>query len=138
MPSAAGPLPQRTGPGITPIREGFAALYFSVQMYLMWNSGLTNAIPVPLGYVSWGFSGGATLSNGSWSIAQGSAEQQRLAGLRVRGSAGRRQESLRFTAEKTLSIKQRFPYCSVGKLSRICRRAPHALRPERRLAGMIP
>ncbi len=28
-----------------------------------------------------------------------------------------RQESLRFTAEETLSIKERFPYSSVGKFS---------------------
>jgi hypothetical protein len=45
--------------------------------------------------------------------SEGQAEQQRLAGLCVRGSAGRRQESLRFTAEKALSIKERFPYCSL-------------------------
>ena len=50
---------------------------------------------------------------------------------------GARQESLRFTAEKTLSIKERFPYCSVGKFSRIWRRTPDALQLERRLAGMM-
>ena len=50
---------------------------------------------------------------------------------------GARQESLRFTAEKTLSIKERFPYGSVGKCSLICGRTPVALQPERRLAGMM-
>ena len=48
---------------------------------------------------------------------------------------GAQQESLRFTGEKTLSIGERFRYCSVGKCSLICRRTPEALQLERRLAG---
>ena len=49
---------------------------------------------------------------------------------------GARQESLRFTAEKTLSIRERRAYFWAGKCSRICRRTPDALHVERRLAGM--
>jgi hypothetical protein len=32
---------------------------FSATMYLMWNSGLPNSIPIPLGSMQWGFSGDA-------------------------------------------------------------------------------
>jgi hypothetical protein len=39
---------------------------FNAEMYYMWNSGLLNAIPVPLGSVKWKWSAQATLSNGSW------------------------------------------------------------------------
>ncbi len=40
---------------------------------------------------------------------------------------GARQESFRFTAENSLSIMDRFPYCSFGKLSRISKRMLDAL-----------
>jgi hypothetical protein len=49
---------------------------FAATMYVMWSSGLTNSIPVPLGSVSWGFSGDATLSNVSknqWTLKPGAA-----------------------------------------------------------------
>ncbi len=35
---------------------------FTANMFLMWQSNTTNAIPVPLGYQTWGFSGTATCS----------------------------------------------------------------------------
>jgi len=35
---------------------------FSANMFLMWTSSTANAIPVPLGYQTWGFSGTATCS----------------------------------------------------------------------------
>ncbi len=48
---------------------------FTATMYLLWSSGLANAIPVPLGYVNWQFSGDATLTNAQtnqWSLKSGS------------------------------------------------------------------
>lgn len=36
---------------------------FSATMYLMWNSGLPNSIPVPLGSMQWGYSGDAYRSS---------------------------------------------------------------------------
>lgn len=48
---------------------------FTARMYLMWTSGLTNSVPVPLGYVDWQFSGDATLVNATsntWTIKSGS------------------------------------------------------------------
>jgi hypothetical protein len=39
----------------------------SFIMYLMWNSGLSNAIDVPLGYVTWSWTGDAIQSGGVWS-----------------------------------------------------------------------
>lgn len=48
---------------------------FNATMYLMWTSGLTSAIPVPLGSVSWTFSGDATFNSttGVWSVVSGSS-----------------------------------------------------------------
>jgi len=45
----------------------------AAKMYLMWTSGLANAIPVPLGYVTWSFSGTATYnsSTGQWAVTSG-------------------------------------------------------------------
>ena len=42
----------------------------SFDMYLMWNPGTANSIPVPLGFVAWGWSGDATQnqSTGVWSL----------------------------------------------------------------------
>ena len=40
------------------------------QTYLMWNAGLTNpaSIDIPLGSLTWGFSGDAIMNSGTWSI----------------------------------------------------------------------
>ena len=34
----------------------------------MWNSGLGNAIPVPLGYIDWQWRAQAALKNGTWKV----------------------------------------------------------------------
>jgi hypothetical protein len=40
---------------------------FNATMFLMWTSSLPNSIPVPIGYQTWGFSGGAQQDmNGIW------------------------------------------------------------------------
>lgn len=44
---------------------------FTATMFLMWQSGTANSIAVPIGYQTWGFSGGATCSSscgtvGNW------------------------------------------------------------------------
>lgn len=43
---------------------------FDAQTYLMWNAGLTNpaSIDIPLGSLTWGFSGDAILNSGTWSL----------------------------------------------------------------------
>jgi hypothetical protein len=40
----------------------------SAHMYVMWSSGLTSSIPVPLGYVSWHWYGDAKYINGAWVV----------------------------------------------------------------------
>jgi hypothetical protein len=48
-----------------------ATTSFAATMYAMWTpSGVSNPLPVPLGYVTWGYSGDAiqNLSTGVWSI----------------------------------------------------------------------
>jgi hypothetical protein len=39
---------------------------FNASMYLMWQSGGANSIPIPLGYVTWEFTGNGSQSNGTW------------------------------------------------------------------------
>jgi hypothetical protein len=43
---------------------------FDAQTYLMWNAGLTNpvSIDIPLGSLTWGFSGDAILNSGTWTL----------------------------------------------------------------------
>jgi hypothetical protein len=43
---------------------------FDAHTYLMWNAGLTNpsSIDIPLGWLTWGFSGDAILNSGIWSL----------------------------------------------------------------------
>jgi len=43
---------------------------FDAQTYLMWNANLTNpaSIDVPLGSLTWGFSGDAVQNSGTWSL----------------------------------------------------------------------
>lgn len=43
---------------------------FDAQTYLMWNASLTNpaSIDVPLGSLTWGFSGDAVQNSGTWSL----------------------------------------------------------------------
>jgi hypothetical protein len=55
--------------GVTEVTDNFSA-----TMYLMWSSGLTNSIPVPLGSASWQWSGDAkyNTSNQTWSLQSGS------------------------------------------------------------------
>jgi len=46
---------------------------FQAQTYLMWNSGLTNSIWVPLGSVTWQFNGTATQTTpNQWTLSAGS------------------------------------------------------------------
>ena len=48
---------------------------FSAKMYLLWGSGLSNSIPVPLGYVAWHFEGHAKrkdLLSNTWTLINGS------------------------------------------------------------------
>lgn len=42
---------------------------FRATMYLFWQSTITGAIPVPLGYIKWTFQATATWSNGQWSAS---------------------------------------------------------------------
>jgi hypothetical protein len=44
----------------------------SFTMYLLWSSGIANAIPVPLGYVAWQWNWDATLADNQWSLKSGS------------------------------------------------------------------
>jgi hypothetical protein len=44
---------------------------FSATMYLMWNSGLADSIPVPLGSVQWKFSAAAEFLNNTWTFKSG-------------------------------------------------------------------
>ena len=62
-------------------RIGLSATYkeisrsFTATMYLLWNSGLSNSIPIPLGYVAWQSNGDAVLTNSgsnTWSLKSGS------------------------------------------------------------------
>lgn len=41
---------------------------FHAQMFILWNSGLDNAIPVPIGSINWSWKANAKLENGSWEI----------------------------------------------------------------------
>lgn len=51
---------------------------FSATMYLMWNSGLPNSIPVPLGSMQWGYSGDAhrDTSTSLWELRNPSGTNQ--------------------------------------------------------------
>ena len=44
----------------------------SAHMYVLWSSGLTNSIPVPLGYVSWSWYGDAKYTSGAWHLQSSS------------------------------------------------------------------
>ena len=49
---------------------------FHARMYLLWSSGLSNSIPVPLGYVDWSFSGEVLLEDAAsnrWQLKSGQA-----------------------------------------------------------------
>ena len=46
---------------------------FSAQMFLMWNPGLPSSIYVPLGSVTWGFSGTAVYNISNWTLSSSSA-----------------------------------------------------------------
>jgi hypothetical protein len=49
---------------------------FHARMYLLWSSGLTNSIAVPLGFVDWSFSGEAALKDAAanrWELKAGQA-----------------------------------------------------------------
>lgn len=73
---------------------------FSASMYLMWQSNTANSIPVPIGYVSWQFSGSASEpqqnstwgsptgggSAGSFTVAAGSAYYPTWNGLNVQAN----------------------------------------------------
>ncbi|HEY8186312.1 MAG TPA: hypothetical protein VIF64_09600 [Pyrinomonadaceae bacterium] len=52
---------------------------FAATMYLMWQSNTSNSIPVPMGSVSWGFSGSTTQTSGTWSTPTGSGSAQPFA-----------------------------------------------------------
>ncbi len=41
---------------------------FNATMYLMWKPSSSTAIPIPLGYVGWGWSGNATGSSPNWTL----------------------------------------------------------------------
>ena len=45
---------------------------FGATMYLMWQSNISGAIPVPIGSVNWSFSGQTIQSNGTWTTPTGS------------------------------------------------------------------
>jgi len=49
---------------------------FSAQMYLMWSSGLTNSIPVPVGSLSWSFFADAVqnMSTQQWTVQSDSSQ----------------------------------------------------------------
>jgi len=49
-----------------------ASRNFSATMYLMWQSGSANSIPVPMGSVAWTISASTSQSNGTWSTPSGS------------------------------------------------------------------
>jgi hypothetical protein len=58
---------------LTPVLKELSTS-FSATMYLMWTSGLKNAIPVPLGSLQWQFSGDAILTDAKtnqWIIQSG-------------------------------------------------------------------
>jgi hypothetical protein len=57
-------------PKYGPLPTGYVEVNrsFSSQTFLMWNSGLANAIDVPLGSLTWGFTGDAVLSSGNWNV----------------------------------------------------------------------
>jgi hypothetical protein len=42
---------------------------FNATMYLMWQSSTANSIPVPIGSVTWSFSGSATKTGGTWTAS---------------------------------------------------------------------
>lgn len=59
--------------GLTPIGSGPRVNRgFGATMYLMWQSNISGAIPVPIGSVNWSFSGQTTQSNGTWTTPTGS------------------------------------------------------------------
>jgi hypothetical protein len=45
---------------------------FSASMYLLWTSSTASAIPVPIGAITWQFSGATTLTNSKWGTVTGS------------------------------------------------------------------
>jgi len=45
---------------------------FSATMYLMWSPGPAPSIPVPLGSVSWHWSGDVTFNGSTWIVSSGS------------------------------------------------------------------
>jgi hypothetical protein len=45
----------------------------AAHMWVMWSSGLSNSVPVPLGYVSWQWFGDATYSGGAWVVQPSSS-----------------------------------------------------------------
>jgi hypothetical protein len=57
------------GPGVA-LPSGYVVnRSFNATMFLMWTSNLPNSIPVPIGYPTWGFSGGAQKdSSQNWSV----------------------------------------------------------------------
>lgn len=55
-------------PSATAVTRDFVA-----NMFLMWQSNATGSIPVPLGYQTWGFSGGATCSTNCGTASNWSA-----------------------------------------------------------------
>jgi hypothetical protein len=52
--------------------ETEATANFSATMYLLWQSGTSDSIPVPLGNVNWQWSGDAVQNSGDWSVKSGS------------------------------------------------------------------
>ena len=67
--------PTRDNPPLQLTREAqeFSRM-FHARMYLLWTSGLSNSIPVPLGYVDWHFSAQAVSKDQSnnWMLLYGS------------------------------------------------------------------
>lgn len=68
--------PTRDSPPIQLLPEAEAiSRHFHARMYLLWGSGLSNSIVVPLGYVGWHFEGEAIrrdLLTNTWTLKKGS------------------------------------------------------------------
>jgi len=69
--------PTRDNPPLelTPDTQAYSRV-FHARMYLLWSSGLSNSIPVPLGFVDWSFSGEVVLKDpatNSWALKSGQA-----------------------------------------------------------------
>ena len=68
--------PTKDSPPVELNREGEElSREFHARMYLLWNSGLTNSIEVPLGYVAWHFGGRAVRTDeegNHWTLKSGS------------------------------------------------------------------